>query len=135
MDHRQAMTVLGLAAVALVGGGCMSAADIGERTALAEAGLLKERPGFPNSNCARIYTYYPDIQVYHNVWQDRYYWQDNFQWKSGLSLPGSFNPSGQRSVTVELFTARPYTEHEQVLAMHPPTDTMDTTRWASVPSE
>jgi hypothetical protein len=102
-----------------------------ERTALAEAGLLETRPG--SSEFARYYSYYPDTQVYFNPWQNRYYWMERSHWTSGTELPAHVRLGESEPVTVKLFTGRPYSQHHQVLAMHPPaTSGPPDEAWATV---
>ena len=113
-------------AAALAAGGCLSSASLAERTSLAEQGLLRESPGlFKKDDFARYYTYWPEAEVYYSAWQDRYHWQNGYgKWDSSHLPPAGIDLPADESVMVQLYTARPHTEHEHVVAMHPHLDSI-----------
>jgi hypothetical protein len=111
--------------------GCSSVGNMAERTALAEAGLLETQPG--SDEFARYYRYYPGGQVYFNPWRSRYYWMEQGKWTSGAELPASVSLGDADPVVVKLFTPRPYSQHQQVIAQYPPASSPDAA-WAAVPT-
>jgi hypothetical protein len=126
MSAHKRSIVLGVGfALALAAGGCLSPANLAERTSLAEQGLLKQKPGTKMDEFARYYTYWPEAEVYHSVWQDRYYWPvENGKWEASHVPPAGIELPADESVVLELYNPRPFKEHDYVLAMHPHIDSI-----------
>ena len=112
------LAVLGTLAIA----GC-NANSLAERTSLESAGLLRQRPGAPKGEFARIFSYYPSHEVYYSAWQDKYFWMaehnDKMKWQSGPVLPAELALGSAEPVLVEIYASRPYTYHEVISQQYP----------------
>ncbi len=107
-----------LATVALCAGGCA------DKNMMAEAACRKSmaeyHPG--TGELYRLYEYYPNQEIYYSVFSYHYYWRDGEKWRHGPDLPAGTTVSHHEAKLIELPTGKPFTMHEDVLAMYPSLD-------------
>ena len=68
---------------------------------------------------SQAYYYYPGADVYYRQSDHTWFYQERGQWRSDRRLPDYVRVDFNRSVTVNMFTDRPYTYHSQVVARYP----------------
>ncbi|HTL68531.1 MAG TPA: hypothetical protein VL200_12785 [Lacunisphaera sp.] len=67
----------------------------------------------------QAYYYYPADDVYYRQSDQTWFYLERGQWRSGRRLPDTVRVDFNRSVTLSMFTDRPYTYHQQVVARYP----------------
>ena len=92
-------------AVAVLGSGC----------------VIRETypPPYPAPVVGYDYYYYPDCEVYYYPVTGVYWWIDGGVWISGRRCPPRFILRDDARVRVRLNTARPWTEHREVIRQYP----------------
>ncbi|MDP1579112.1 MAG: hypothetical protein Q8M02_02465 [Candidatus Didemnitutus sp.] len=68
---------------------------------------------------SRAYYYYPGDDVYYRQSDQMWFYLERGQWRSNRNLPDFVRIDFGRSVTVNMFTDRPYTYHEKVVGRYP----------------
>lgn len=114
--RRTVLKVVGLAALAATccGFGCA------DQNRMYEAACRPSAEYDPVSGrLCRIYTYYPDSEVYYSSYQDLYFWKENGFWKKGTEIPSEYLVGDSRVVTIQLATSHPYWKHDEVTSRHP----------------
>jgi hypothetical protein len=68
------------------------------------------------------YRYYPAHEVYYDTGRGLYFYYANGEWQISASLPSRImlEVEGDKSVTLEMGTDRPFEYHPQVVQRHPP---------------
>ena len=66
------------------------------------------------------YRYYPDCSVYHDTERGLYFYIKSGNWEVGASLPTNLQMGLGESVSLELDTDRPYTNHADHVKQYPP---------------
>jgi hypothetical protein len=66
------------------------------------------------------YRYYPDCSVYHDTDRGLYFYIKGGNWEVGASLPNNLRMGLSESVSLELNTDRPYTDHADHVKQYPP---------------
>ncbi len=66
------------------------------------------------------YRYYPDCSVYHDTERGLYFYIKGGNWEFGASLPNNLQMGLGESVSLELDTDRPYTNHADHVKQYPP---------------
>lgn len=104
------------AAATLASAGCMDANMMAE--VAARGGDVRYDPA--TGSAYRLYQYFPEDEVYHSVYDYRWYWKnENGHWRHGPSLPESVTIEESNYGFVELATSRPYGRHDEVVELHP----------------
>ena len=67
----------------------------------------------------QAYYYYPGDNVYFRQSDHVWFYPDRGQWYSSRRLPDGIRVDFNRSVTVNMYTDRPYLYHQQVVARYP----------------
>jgi hypothetical protein len=67
----------------------------------------------------QAYYYYPGGDVYFRQSDHVWFYMERGQWRSGRNLPDGIRIDFNRSVTVNMYTDRPYTYHQQIVAKYP----------------
>jgi hypothetical protein len=67
----------------------------------------------------QAYYYYPGGDVYYRPSDHMWFYQEGGQWRSHRALPDYVRVDFNRSVTVSMFTDRPYSYHDQIVARYP----------------
>lgn len=65
------------------------------------------------------YYYYPGADVYYRQSDHVWFYQARGRWRSGRNLPEGIRIDFNRSVTLNMYTDRPYTYHQQVVTRYP----------------
>lgn len=65
------------------------------------------------------YYYYPGADVYYRQTDHVWFYQARGQWRSGRNLPEGIRIDFNRSVTLNMYTDRPYTYHQQIVTRYP----------------
>jgi hypothetical protein len=65
------------------------------------------------------YYYYPGGDVYYRQSDHVWFYMHRGQWRSSRNLPDGIHVDFNRSVTVNMYTDRPYTYHSQIVARYP----------------
>ena len=76
-------------------------------------------PPSPGPVAGYDYYYYPDCEVYYYPVTGVYWWTDGGVWISGRRAPPRFILREDARVRVRLNTARPWTEHREVIRRYP----------------
>ena len=62
------------------------------------------------------YVYYPDRQIYYAPEAQLWFWLTGDGWRFGARLPLAYQPYvGSGGVALELYTDRPYEDHDEVI--------------------
>ncbi len=123
-----AVSLAGLTTLAMCGFGCASKDKMAE--AACRGGQIHYAQG--SGELYRLYEYYPNCEVYYGVYNYNYYWREGARWVSDYRLPENFTLDQRNRKLVELPTGKPYTRHENILAMYP---TLDQLRLAAAKTE
>jgi hypothetical protein len=67
----------------------------------------------------QAYYYYPGDNVYYRQSDHMWFYADRGQWRSGRNLPDGIRVDFNRSVTLNMYTDRPYMYHQQVVNRYP----------------
>jgi len=67
----------------------------------------------------QAYYYYPGADVYYRQADHVWFYSDRGQWRSSRNLPDGIRVDFNRSVTLNMYTDRPYTYHQQVVSRYP----------------
>ena len=65
------------------------------------------------------YYYYPGADVYYRQSDHFWFYSYRGQWRSSRNLPDGINVDFNRSVTLNMYTDRPYLYHQQVMNRYP----------------
>jgi hypothetical protein len=65
------------------------------------------------------YYYYPGADVYYRSSDHVWFYQERGQWRSDRRLPNGIQVDFNHNVTLTMFTDRPYTHHQEVVARYP----------------
>jgi hypothetical protein len=71
------------------------------------------------SNRTYAYYYYPSDNAYYRSSDRMWFYQERGKWRSNRRLPDSIRVDFNQSVTLTMYTERPYTHHQQVATRYP----------------
>ena len=67
----------------------------------------------------QAYYYYPGTDIYYRQSDHVWFYADRGEWRSSRHLPDDIRVDFNRSVTLNMYTDRPYTYHQQVVSRYP----------------
>ena len=67
----------------------------------------------------QAYYYYPGDNVYYRQADHVWFYADRGQWRSSRNLPDGIRVDFNRSVTLNMYTDRPYTYHQEIVTRYP----------------
>ena len=76
-------------------------------------------PPYPGPVAGYDYYYYPNYEVYYYPVTSVYWWSEGGVWVSGRRCPPRFILRDDTRVRVRLNTARPWTQHREVIQRYP----------------
>jgi hypothetical protein len=66
------------------------------------------------------YRYYPSLYVYFDIGREIYFYLEGDEWKVVVTLPKDIKIGGNKYVTLQMDSERPYIYHADVVRNYPP---------------
>jgi hypothetical protein len=66
------------------------------------------------------YRYYPSLYVYFDIGREIYFYLEGDEWKVVVTLPKDIKIDGNKYVTLQMDSERPYIYHADVVRNYPP---------------